>query len=152
MSEPVPPGLYTEPPLGQADWLPGRRLQASDPTVLSTGQVIPRDVVPGPGGGDAFTVGLDTAPTVLRELRAARDELQQVRSDAFALGTIDPGSQDEVSRDTAIVLGAVATGGTGSLIEAVDGGIRRLGELIDAIEAELAAYWSTEQANRGRLA
>ncbi|GLZ51380.1 hypothetical protein [Actinomycetospora sp. NBRC 106378] len=151
MTEPVPPGLYTQPPQGPPPWLPARPLQASDPTVLTTGQVVPREAMPVTPAADAFTVDLEAAPGVLRELYAARDELQQVRMDALRLRQIDPGTQDEVSRDAASVLGAIAAGGSGSLVEAVNGGIARLGQLIGALEAELASYQAAEQENRGRL-
>ncbi|WP_018331844.1 hypothetical protein [Actinomycetospora chiangmaiensis] len=152
MTEPVPPGLYTQPPQGPPPWLPARPLQASDPTVLTTGQVIPRQAMPVAPAADAFTVDLDAAPRVLRELYAARDELLNVRAEALQLGRVDPQTNDEVSRDAAMVFGAIATGGSGSLLAAVDGGIARLGELIGNVEAELAAYRQSEQENRGFLA
>lgn len=151
MTEPVPPGLYTQPPQGPPPWLPARPLQASDPTVLTTGQVIPRQAMPVADTADAFSVDLEAAPQVLRELYAARDELLSMRADVGRLGQIEPETNDEVSRDAAIVFGAIATGGSGSLLTAVDGGVRRLGDLIDALENELAAYRANERDIRGRF-
>ncbi|WP_433802613.1 hypothetical protein [Actinomycetospora sp. CA-084318] len=152
MTDPVPPGLYSQPPQGPPPWLPERPLQAADPTVLTSGQVVPRQSMPVAAAGDSFSVDLAQAPRVLEELYAARDELQRVRMDALRLGQIDPGTGDEVSRDAATVFGSIATGGRGSLVEAINGGIAKMGELISALEAELASYRSAEQENRGSLA
>lgn len=151
MTEPVPPGLYTQPPQGPPPWLPAHSLQASDPTVLTTGQVIPRQAMPVAQTADAFSVDLDAAPQVLRELYAARDELRRVRADAIRLGQIDPGTRDQVSLDAAAVFGAVATGGQGSLLQALDGGMNRLGQLISALESEYASYRGSEAANLERF-
>ena len=129
---------------------PGAGVQASDPARLTDGQVIPRQVVDMPTGG-SFTVDLERAPQTLRELTAARDEVTVLTKDARALGRVDPGSADEVSRDAATLLGAVADGGQGSLVLALEAGVARLTQLIDAIKLELQSYQSTEAANRGSL-
>jgi hypothetical protein len=133
MTAPVPPG-------------PG--VQASDPARLTNGQVVPRQVVDMPTGG-SFTVDLERAPQTLRDLTAARDELRDLMLDAERLGKVDPGSADEVSRDAAVLLGAVADGGQGSLLLALRAGVDRLNSLIDSVAAELAAYQHSD-ASSGR--
>jgi hypothetical protein len=134
MSAPVPPG-------------PGPGVQASDPARLTNGQVVPRQVVDMPTGG-SFTVDLERAPQALRELTAARDELTELLADAERLGKVDPGSQDEVSRDAATLLGAVAVGGDGSLLLALKAGIDRLNALINGISSDLSNYHETEATSR----
>ncbi len=126
VSSPVPPpGLYSQPPVGLPPALADRPVEAADPTVLTDGQVVPRQVVPAPAAGGAFSIDLDRAPEVLRDLQDARDELED-----FAvrprLGKVDPGSRDQVSLDAAQALEAVATGGHGSLVEAVNAGLHQL--------------------------
>jgi hypothetical protein len=152
VSTPVPPpGLYSQPPVGLPPYLASRPVEAADPAVLTDGQVVPRQVVPAPAGGGAFSVDVERAPQVLNDLENARRELVVLRKDALRLGQVNPSSNDQVSHDAATLLGAVAVGGTGSLVEALDGGIERLGHLIDAISAELASYSGTEQTNRALL-
>jgi hypothetical protein len=132
-------------------YLADRPVEAADPAVLTDGQVVPRQVVPAPAGGGAFSVDVDRVPQVLADLENARQELIVLRKDALRLGQVDPSSNDRVSHDAAAVLGAVAVGGPGSLVRALDGGIERLGHLIDAITAELSSYSETEQRNRAQL-
>lgn len=145
MSTPVPPpGLYTQPPVGLPPALVDRPIEAADPAVLTDGRVIPRQVVPAPAAGGAFSVDLDRAPQVLRDLQSARNELEDLKAEARFLGKVDPSSNDDVSRDAATLLGAVAVGGPGSLIEALDAGVNRLDALIGAIRSELEAYQVTE--------
>lgn len=153
MSGPVPPNDPSWGPAGQlADsWgvgLPGSpRVQASDPARLTNGQVVPRQAVEMPTGG-SFTVDLERAPQTLRDLTAARDELVVLIRDARALGRVESGSEDEVSRDAATLLGAVADGGQGSLSLALEAGVTRLTQLIDAIKGELEAYEASEHENQ----
>jgi hypothetical protein len=147
----VPPGLYTEPSRGAPAFPPPPPPQASDPTVLSTGQVVPRQAMPTVPAVDSFSVDLAAAPQVLRELREAREQLQELRHEAMFLGKIDPGTGDQVSRDAAIVFGAIAVGGPGSLVHALDGGVHRLDALIAAAEEELVHYRSTENAQAERF-
>ncbi len=97
--------------------------------------------------GGSFTVDLERAPQTLRDLTAARDELLSLTQDARALGHVDPGSSDQVSRDAATLLGVVAVGGQGSLVEALEAGISRLSQLIDAVNSELQAYRASESNN-----
>lgn len=152
VSTPVPPpGLYTQPPTGLPPYLADRPAEAADPTVLTDGQVVPRQVVPAPTGGGAFSVDLDRAPEVLRDLENARQELEDLKAEARFLGKIDPMSDDEVSRDAATVLGAVAVGGPGSLVEALDAGVARLDGLIGAIRSELDAYRAADRTTVARL-
>lgn len=122
-------------------------MQASDPARLWNGQVVPRQAVEMPSGG-SFSVDLGRAPQTIRELESARDQLTDVMNDVLRLGKVDPGTSDEVSRDAAAVLGAVATGGQGSLLLAVQAGIDRLNQLIDAVTAELAAYPREDSVSR----
>ncbi|MFC5063484.1 hypothetical protein [Actinomycetospora atypica] len=126
---------------------PGPPVQASDPARLSTGQVLPRRAVEMPSGG-SFSVDLERAPQTIRELESARDQLAELMVVAVRLGKVDPGTSDEVSRDAASVLGAVATGGQGSLLWALRSGVDRLNLLIDAVRAEIATYRNAEVANR----
>ena len=122
-------------------------MQASDPARLWNGQVVPRQAVEMPSGG-AFSVDLERAPQTIRELESARDQLFDLMRHARALGKVDPGTSDEVSRDAATVLSAVAVGGNGSLLRALESGYARLTALIDAVEAELRSYRATEEAAR----
>jgi hypothetical protein len=152
VSSPVPPpGLYSQPPLGVPPALADRPHEAADPIVLTNGQVIPRQVAPAPAAAGAFSIDLERAPEVLRDLQDARNELQDLRRDASRLGKVDPGSRDQVSLDAAQALEAVATGGRGSLVEAINAGLHQLDGLIAAIEAELAAYRRTDQAQAARF-
>ncbi|MCD2194476.1 hypothetical protein LQ327_13965 [Actinomycetospora endophytica] len=121
--------------------------QASDPARLTNGQVVPRQVVEMPTGG-SFTVDLERAPQTLRDLTAARDELADIMLEAQRLGKVDPGSADDVSRDAATMLGTVADGGDGSLLGALNAGVRRLDLLIDAIKIELRTYEASEDQTR----
>jgi hypothetical protein len=147
VSVPVPPGLYTEPSRG-APPFPVPPPRASDPTVLSTGQVMPRQAMPTADVGNAFSVDLAAAPQVLRDLQQAVEELTAIRRDAVQLGKIDPGTGDQVSRDAATVFEAIAVGGPGSLMNAIDGGISRLEGLMTAIETELREYQAAEDSSR----
>lgn len=152
VSSPVPPpGLASQPPVGLPPVLADRPVEAADPAVLTDGRVIPRQVVPAPAAGGAFSVDLDRAPQVLRDLQNARNELQDLRRDAMRLGKVDPGSDDEVSLDAARMLETVATGGHGSLVEAVTAGLRQLDGLIGAIEGELAAYREADRSEAVQL-
>jgi hypothetical protein len=101
--------------------------------------------------GGSFTVDLERAPQTLHDLTAARDELVGLVSDAQRLGKVDPGTDDDVSRDAATLLGAVADGGNGSLVRALQAGVERLTSLIDSIKAELHAYGDADRAGRDGL-
>jgi hypothetical protein len=152
VSSPVPPpGLYSQPPVGVPPALAERPVGAADPAVLTDGQVVPRQVVPAPPAGGAFSVDVERAPTVLRDLQDARQELEDLRAEARFLGKVDPSSNDQVSRDAATVLGAVAVGGPGSLLEALDAGVGRLDALIGAIRTELDAYQANERTNVAQI-
>jgi hypothetical protein len=142
-----PPGLYSQPSLGLPPALASIPVGASDPTVLANGQVIPHQIAPAPPAGGAFSIDVDRAPGVLRDLQNARAELEDLKVEARFLSKVDPSSNDEVSKDAATVLGAVAAGGTGSLFEALDAGVNRLDELINAIRSELDAYQAAERTN-----
>ena len=146
-----PPGLYSQPPLGVPPALADRPIEAADPAVLTNGQVIPRQVVPAPASGGAFSIDLERAPAVLRDLQHARQELEDLKAEARFLGKVDPSSNDQVSQDAATVLGAVAVGGPGSLFEALDAGVSRLDALIGAIRSELDAYQANERTNVARI-
>jgi hypothetical protein len=152
VSSPVPPpGLYSQPPLGVPPALADRPVEAADPTVLTNGQVIPRQVAPAPAASGAFSVDLERAPEVLRNLQDARQELEDLKAETRFLGKVDPSSNDQVSRDAATVLGAVAVGGPGSLLEALDAGVSRLDALIGAIRSELDAYRANERTDVARI-
>ena len=125
-------------------------MQASDPARLWNGQVVPRQAVEMPSGG-AFSVDLERAPQTIRELESARDQLAELMREAARLGKIEPGTTDEVSRDAALVLGAVADGGEGSLSRALQAGVERLDLLIAAVGRELAAYRAVEDRNHGGI-
>jgi hypothetical protein len=152
VSTPVPPpGLYSQPPVGLPPYLADRPVEAADPAVLTDGQVVPRQVVPAPAGGGAFSVDVDRAPQVLADLENARQELEDLKVEARFLGKVHPQSDDQVSRDAATVLGAVAVGGPGSLVEALDAGVARLDGLIGAIRSELNAYRAADRTNVARI-
>ena len=152
VSTPVPPpGLYTQPPVGLPPYLADRPVEAADPAVLADGRVVPRQVVPAPVGGGAFSVDLDRAPQVLNDLENARQELEDLKTEARFLGKVDPQSDDEVSRDAATALGAVAVGGPGSLVEALDAGVAHLDGLIGAIRSELNAYRAADRTNLAQI-
>lgn len=152
VSSPVPPpGLASQPPVGLPPVLADRPVEAADPAVLTDGRVIPRQVVPAPAAGGAFSVDLDRAPQVLRDLQNARQELEDIKAEARFLGKVDPSSNDDVSRDAATVLGAVAVGGPGSLLEALDAGVARLDALIGAIHTELEAYRASDRTTVARI-
>jgi hypothetical protein len=152
VSSPVPPpGLYSQPPLGVPPALADRPHEAADPIVLTNGQVIPRQVAPAPAAAGAFSIDLERAPEVLRDLQNARQELEDLKAEARFLGKVDPSSNDEVSRDAATVLGAVAVGGPGSLLEALDAGVSRLDALIGVIRSELDAYQANERTSVARI-
>lgn len=148
VSVPVPPGLYTEPSRGAPAFLPAPTPQASDPTVLATGQVVPRPSMPIPDVGTSFTVDLAAAPQVLRDLEDARRQLEDLKVEARYLGKVDPGTNDTVSQDAAAVFGLIAVGGPGSLLAALEGGVARLDALIQAVRAELSAYQQVEDGAR----
>ena len=118
---------------------------ASDPAVLTDGTVVPREVPPSVGGG-SFTVDLEHAPQAIRELETAREQLKVLRRDALSLGNVRSPSSDQVSRDAADALGAVAVGGAGSLLAALDGGVRRLDGLIGNLRIELHSYREVDGA------
>ena len=106
VSTPVPPpGLYSEPSRGVPSFLPTYPPQASDPAVLANGQVIPRDVVPAPtGGGGSFSIDLERAPQVLRDLEDAIDALTDLRRDAVQLGKVDPGRRYRQSQAASVLV------------------------------------------------
>ncbi len=153
MSAPVPPNDPRWGPAGQlADsWGVGLsgspQVQASDPARLANGQVVPRQVVDMPTGG-SFAVDLERAPQTVRDLTAARDQLVNLISDAQRLGKVDPGTNDDVSKDAATLLGAVADSESGSLVHAMQAGVERLTSLIDSIAAELRAYEGADVVGR----
>lgn len=130
MTDPIPP---IAPP------------QASDPAVLPGGRVVPRRTPP-PVGGDHFRVDLERAPQAIRELEDARDQLLELKNDAVALGKITPPTRDPVSFDAARLLEAAATGGSGSLISALDSGIEQVERFIAGLRADLKRYRSTDEA------
>jgi hypothetical protein len=140
VSTPVPP-----------PYLASRPVEAADPAVLTDGQVVPRQVVPAPAAGGAFSVDVERAPQVLNDLENARQELEDLKVEARFLGKVDPQSDDEVSRDAAKVLGAVAVGGPGSLVEALDAGVAHLDGLIGAIRSELNAYRAADRTNVAQI-
>lgn len=120
--------------------------QASDPTVLSTGQVVPRQVMPVAEVGNSFSVDLASAPRVLQDLEDARRQLEDLKVEARYLGKVDPGTRDEVSRDAASIFELIAVGGSGSLLEALEAGVARLDTLIQAMRAELSEYDRNERS------
>ena len=132
MTEPLPPPL-----------------QADSPVTLPDGRAVPRFRPPEVGGGE-FTVNLDQAPRAIRELEAARDELNSIRRDAIDLGRITPPTNDLVTRDAAAFLGLTATGGPGSLVSALDAGIAQVEAMISNVRLAMDAYRSAdEQASSG---
>lgn len=119
MTEPLPPPL-----------------QADSPITLPDGRTVPRYRPPEVGGG-MFTVNLDQAPQAIRELEEALHELQAIREDAQALGRISPPTRDQVSADAAQVLGLAATGGPGSMVEALTLGMQHVQNMITNLKVAL---------------
>lgn len=124
MSSPIPP---VGPP------------RASDPAVLPGGRIMPR-YIPPPVGSDQFRIDLERAPRAIRELEDARDQLRHLKTEAIALGKVTPPTQDQVSLDAARLLEATAVGGDGSLVAALDSGIRQIEELVTSLRRDVASY------------
>ena len=142
------PPIDPSSPLGflneRADPAQPRPPQADDPTRLSNGMVVPR-MTPGPVEAGSFSVDLARAPEAIRELEQAHVQLKSLRDEALRLGKIASPAQDEVSRDVASRLGVTATGGDGSLLAALDAGLDRISDLIDALRGDLAGYRTDER-------
>lgn len=115
--------------------------QASDPAV-------PRVVryAPPPVGGDHFRVDLERAPQAIRELEDALSQLRDLRHEAMSMGKVTPPTADPVSRDAAILLGAAATGNAGSLVSALDAGIRQIETLVVELTDDLRRYDSNDRS------
>ncbi|GAA4783643.1 hypothetical protein GCM10023200_16400 [Actinomycetospora chlora] len=114
-------------------------LRADSPVTLWDGRVVPRFRPPDVGGG-AFDVDLDQAPQAIRKLEEARRELVGIRQDAMDLARVTPPTNDQVSKDAALALGAAATGGPGSFVNALDSGIAELESMIASLQAGLQRY------------
>lgn len=97
--------------------------------------------------GSSFSIDLERAPQAIEELRAAKQELLDIREQALELGRVDPGSGDSVSIDAAAVIGAVAVSGPRSLVAALEAGAAQIQTLIDGMSAELTAYEAAEGEN-----
>jgi len=147
--------LMTEPvaPPGGLGWLTDGLLEppkppppGSDPTLIG-GFLFPH-FAPSPVGTGAYTVDLDRAPAAIRELEEALEKLEVLRADALHLGRVVPPASDAVSQDAAAVLGAAASGGPGSLVEALAEGTTQLKSLIAKTREELVAYGRAEGEGR----
>jgi hypothetical protein len=114
-------------------------LRADSPVTLWDGRVVPRFRPPDVGGG-AFDVDLDQAPQAIRKLEEARTELTSIRRSALDLARVTPPTSDQVSIDAARALGAAATGGPGSFVNAIDAGIAELESIITALRTGLERY------------
>ena len=99
---------------------------------------------PSSTGGGSFRVDLERAPDAIRELNAALAELVSLRTEAFKLSHVDPGSRDSVSIDAARALSDAAAGGPDSLATALEAGIDKVSSLISSLEADLRSYRETE--------
>ncbi|MFC5136955.1 hypothetical protein ACFPK1_01810 [Actinomycetospora rhizophila] len=127
MTEPLPPPL-----------------QADSPVMLPDGTSVPRYRPPEVGGG-SFTVDLARAPEAIRELEAAREELNSIRRDALDLGRVTPPTNDLVTLDAANLLGVTATGGPGSFVSALDAGIAQVEALISNVRVAMDAYRGVDE-------
>lgn len=125
-------------------------LQADSPVTLPDGRTIPRYRPPEIGGG-SFTVNLERAPEAIRELEAARDELNSIRRDALDLGRVTPPTNDLVTRDAATLLGVTATGGSGSFVSALDAGIAQIEAMISNVREAMSAYRSADDQASSEL-
>jgi hypothetical protein len=118
---------------------------------LWDGRVVPR-YRPTEVGGGAFEVDLAQAPQAIRKLEQALDELQQIREDAQALGRVTPPTRDQVSVDAATSLGLVATGGPGSLVDALTLGMSELRSMINNLRGALEhQYPRTDDDGRAAI-
>lgn len=143
MGTPMPP----IDPAGPLAWLndlaapaPGPAPpQASDPVTYRGAITIPKAPTPAVGGG-SFRVDRERAPEAIRDLEEALAKLKSLRWDAVSLGRVTPPAQDEVSRDAAQSLSVTATGGVGSLVQALDAGLQRLQTLINQMRSDLNNY------------
>jgi hypothetical protein len=100
---------------------------------------------PQPVGGGSFAVDITRAPEAIRQLEQARDELEDIQRDAFALGQITPPTADQVSLDAAQVLAQKGVGGPGSLVDALNAGILEIQRTIDALRAGLDVYQRSDR-------
>jgi hypothetical protein len=102
--------------------------------------------LPGPSapppqvGGGVFEVDIAQAPTAIRQLQQALEELKSIRRDAVALGQIHPPTRDQVSLDAASALARAAIGGPSSFVQALDHGITELDGMVRSLEAGFEAY------------
>ena len=103
-----------------------------------------------PGGG-SFAVDVAQAPKAIRELEDARRELESIRNDAARLGQVRPPTTDQVSLDAARALGMTATGGNGSLTQALSEGIRQITTMIESLRTGFQAYQEEDQESRRQL-
>jgi hypothetical protein len=110
--------------------------------------------LPGPSapppqvGGGVFEVDIAQAPKAIRELEAARRELESIKRDAVYLGQISPPTRDQVSIDAAQALAMKATSGPHSFLEALTQGIAEIQRMVDALRASFEAYERSDQVGR----
>ena len=121
------------------------------PVVPGLPEPAPRPGPPPTIGSGQFTVDLERAPQALRELRAAKINLQSLLHDASLLANVNPPGSDSVSRDAAQALSATAIGGPGSLRSALSAGIDHLSKLIEKVDQDLRRYGQTESQASGIL-
>ena len=95
---------------------------------------------PVPVGGGSFEVDISRAPEAIRELEQALAELRSLKREAQTLGHVVPPTNDLVTLDAVAVLGRKATGGPGSLMNALDEGIVEVSRLIEQLRIGFDAY------------
>ncbi|PVZ11068.1 PE family protein [Actinomycetospora cinnamomea] len=85
------------------------------------------------------------APKAIRELEAAREELESIKDEALTLGQVNPPARDQVSLDAAAALARTAVDGPTSFMQALDQGIREIDALIHALRAGFESYRANDE-------
>ncbi|GAA2810292.1 hypothetical protein [Saccharopolyspora taberi] len=95
----------------------------------------------------SFSVDVDRIPALITQYKEARDKLASIVPKATRLGTIVvPPGEDEISGQLTKALNQMAGGKPGSLLEAVNDGIKRLNHQIAQLEAALRDYQAADEA------
>lgn len=102
-------------------------------------------------GGELF---LDTelAQAAVTELQKVYDKLDALRTQAHGLARPDRTARDMVSSEAFDLLASKAAGGPGSFVAAVTGGMKHVEQLINQMQADIAAQLRVDEEARRRIA